>query len=116
MLALWVVFFLLIVIGVATVSRHSRPSLSTNNRSLLGAIMFKGLFDDKNQKELEQWQRERYAAELRANLLERAKQGEVAVLDEAYADGKLYDEVLNALVDSGCQEIVETCVRHISQS
>lgn len=93
-----------------------RLSHSETNRSILGALMFKGLFDEKNQKELEQWQREQQIAERRLNLLERAKQGDVTILKEAHPDANLYSEVLNALLDSGCQEIVEACVREISQS
>ncbi len=78
--------------------------------------MFKGLFDEENQKELEQWQRQQLLAERRLNLLERAKQGDVTTLKEAQPDANLYSEVLNALLDSGCQEIIESCVREISQS
>ena len=116
MLAILFIFLLLFIIGVITASRPSRLSLSETNRSILGAIMFKGLFDEENQKELEQWQREQQVAERRLNLLERAKQGDVTTLNEAHPDATLYSEVLDALLDSGCQEIVEMCVREISQS
>lgn len=116
MLAILFIFFLLFIIGVITASRPSRLSLSETNRSILGALMFKGLFDEENQKELEQWQREQQVAERRLNLLERAKQGDVTTLNEAHRDATLYSEVLDALLDSGCQEIVERCVKEISQS
>ena len=116
MLAILFIFLLLFIIGVITASRPSRLSLSETNRSILGALMFKGLFDEQNQKELEQWQREQQIAERRLNLLERAKQGDVKTLNEAHPDATLYSEVLDTLLDSGCQEIVEACVREISQS
>jgi len=116
MLAMLFVFFLLLMVGVIRALRPSRLSLSETNRSILGALMFKGLFDEENQKEFEQWQREQQIAERRLNLLERAKQGDVTTLNEAHPDAMLYSEVLNTLLDSGCQEIIEACVREISQS
>src|SRR5262249_40844951 len=116
MLAILFICFLLFIIALIMASRPSRLSLSDNNRSILGALMFKGLFDEENQKELEQWQREQQIAEHRLNLLERAKQGDVTTLNEAHSDATLYSEVLDTLLDSGCQEIVEICVREISQS
>jgi hypothetical protein len=116
MLAILLICFLLFIIGLIMASRPSRLSLSVENRSILGALMFKGLFDEENQKGLEQWQREQRVAERRLNLLERAKQGDVTTLNEAHPDAMLYSEVLDVLLDSGCQETVERCVKEISQS
>src|SRR5262249_36135393 len=99
MLAILFICFLLFIIALIMASRPSRLSPSADNRSILGALMFKGLFDEENQKEFEQWQREQQIAERRLNLLERAKQGDVTTLNEAHPDATLYSEVLDTLLD-----------------
>ena len=79
--------------------------------------MFKGLFDEQNEKEFAEAERLRLAAERRETLLARARQFDLTTLDECSESAGLYDEILQELLDqaTGRQEEFLRLVGHISK-
>ena len=79
--------------------------------------MFKGLFDEQNEKEFAEAERLRLAAERRETLLARARQFDLTALDESCERAGLYEEILQELLNkaAGSQEEFLRLVGHISK-
>ena len=97
-----------------------RPSYGGNPDNELGPHRFAGLFSSEQMPALEADPKASEALRLRANLVERARDGDVTTLSEAHSleDGELYSEVLDALIESAADnhETLRALVSHISKS
>lgn len=102
-------FLLLVVVSFAIYRWQRVASSDSGNQSLPPTPDFKGLFADSIEEEQLRLNAEQSEAELkekRIELLERAKGGDKTSLLEAHKSGnkKLYDEVLDALVQCAPNE------------
>lgn len=80
--------------------------------------MFKGLFDNQTDKELQQQEREYLDQQKQDDLMRRAERFDLSALDEAHASAKGYQEILNIFIEHTLtsQEKLEGLVSHISNS
>jgi hypothetical protein len=80
--------------------------------------MFKGLFDNQSNKEIEEQEQEFLYQQKRSALCERAGQFDLTALDDAEGDAQLYQEILDIFINRGLasQEDLQALVSHISKS
>jgi hypothetical protein len=93
-----------------------RPSNGRNPESELAPPRFAGLFSSRESSGSEANTKGTEALRLRANLIDRARAGDLTTLSETHPP--VYSEVLDALIDSASDnhERFRTLVSHISKS
>lgn len=97
-----------------------RPSYGGNPDNELAPRRFAGLFSSEQIPALEADTKATEALRLRANLVDRARAGDLATLSETHSlrDAELYREVLDALIKSAADnhETFRALVSHVSKS
>jgi hypothetical protein len=119
MLLLFIILGLVLAASGLFVIAWSRDEDRTRIEEGFGPREPRGLFDEHHSGNQEMTKTRTGVDDDRARILERAASRDFAALEDAHksGDARLYDEALNALIDSGTQpETCEVLVRYISRS
>ena len=116
MVTIIVICFLALTLAALTFHLWQRPTSGANPDRELAPPRFAGLFSSRESSGSEANTKATEALRLRANLIDRARAGDLTTLSETHPP--LYSEVLDALTDSAFDnhERFRTLVSHISQS
>jgi len=120
MVTIIVICFLALALAAMTFHLWQRTTSGANHDRELAPPRFAGLFSSESMSASEADIKAADALTLQANLIDRARAGDLKTLSETHSieDAALYGKVLEALIDSagGSRERLGALVSHISKS